>query len=71
MDLLRAVIIGPAGTPYHDGLFIFDVHFPPKYPAVPPVCDCYYEFNLFTIIKTGTTNDCCVKLFLSGGSLPL
>nr|XP_017256373.1 PREDICTED: putative ubiquitin-conjugating enzyme E2 38 [Daucus carota subsp. sativus] len=36
MDLLRAVIIGPAGTPYHDGLFIFDVHFPPKYPAVPP-----------------------------------
>ncbi|KAL4554542.1 hypothetical protein LXL04_039374 [Taraxacum kok-saghyz] len=25
MDLLWAVIIGPEGTPYHDGLFFFDV----------------------------------------------
>ncbi|XP_020583288.1 putative ubiquitin-conjugating enzyme E2 38 [Phalaenopsis equestris] len=37
MDLLRAVIIGPAGTPYHDGLFFFDVYFPPAYPMVPPM----------------------------------
>lgn len=37
MDLLRAVIVGPAGTPYHDGLFVFDVLFPPNYPSVPPV----------------------------------
>ena len=38
MDLLRAVIIGPSGTPYHDGLFVFDCFFPPKYPNEPPVC---------------------------------
>lgn len=37
MDLLRAVIIGPAGTPYHDGLFFFDVYFPSRYPSKPPV----------------------------------
>jgi len=37
MDLLRAVMIGPQGTPYHDGLFFFDAHFPPSYPAIPPV----------------------------------
>lgn len=37
MDLLRAVIMGPAGTPYHDGLFFFDIYFPPQYPNVPPV----------------------------------
>lgn len=37
MDLLRAVIIGPQGTPYHDGLFFFDAHFPASYPATPPV----------------------------------
>ncbi|KAL1823144.1 hypothetical protein ACET3Z_009922 [Daucus carota] len=37
MDLLRAVIIGPTGTPYHDGLFTFDVHFPKNYPDVPPL----------------------------------
>ncbi|KAK6919065.1 Ubiquitin-conjugating enzyme E2 [Dillenia turbinata] len=37
MDLMRAVIIGPAGTRYHDGLFLFDITFPPTYPHVPPL----------------------------------
>ncbi|KAJ0230078.1 ubiquitin-conjugating enzyme E2 26 [Hirschfeldia incana] len=36
MDLMRAVIIGAEGTPYHDGLFFFDIHFPDSYPSVPP-----------------------------------
>ncbi|KAK9048435.1 hypothetical protein SSX86_032603 [Deinandra increscens subsp. villosa] len=36
MDLLRAVIIGAEGTPYHDGLFFFDVCFPKNYPHEPP-----------------------------------
>lgn len=36
MDLLRAVIIGAEGTPYHDGLFFFDMFFPTSYPNVPP-----------------------------------
>nr|GEV54617.1 probable ubiquitin-conjugating enzyme E2 26 [Tanacetum cinerariifolium] len=36
MDLLRAVIIGAEGTPYHDGLFVFDVCFPSTYPHNPP-----------------------------------
>lgn len=30
-DLLRAVIIGAEGTPYHDGLFFFDLCFPSGY----------------------------------------
>ncbi|XP_039120633.1 putative ubiquitin-conjugating enzyme E2 38 [Dioscorea cayenensis subsp. rotundata] len=37
MDLLRAVIVGPAGTPYHNGLFFFDFHFPEGYPNSPPL----------------------------------
>ncbi|WVZ69289.1 hypothetical protein U9M48_018100 [Paspalum notatum var. saurae] len=37
MDLLRAVIVGPAGTPYHDGLFFFDIYFPSQYPIKPPL----------------------------------
>ncbi|KAM0930966.1 hypothetical protein ACQ4PT_000664 [Festuca glaucescens] len=37
MDLLRAVIVGPAGTPYHDGLFFFDIYFPSQYPSKPPL----------------------------------
>ncbi|KAI3702855.1 hypothetical protein L6452_28608 [Arctium lappa] len=36
MDLLRAVIKGAEGTPYHDGLFFFDVFLPSNYPHVPP-----------------------------------
>ncbi|GKC54690.1 ubiquitin-conjugating enzyme 25, partial [Tanacetum coccineum] len=36
MDLLRVVIIGAEGTPYHDGLFFFDVCFPNNYPHAPP-----------------------------------
>lgn len=37
MDLLRACIVGAPGTPYHDGLFFFDVFFAPDYPQEPPV----------------------------------
>ncbi|KAL0864297.1 hypothetical protein Bca101_043415 [Brassica carinata] len=37
MDLMRAVIVGAEGTPYHDGLFFFDIHYPDTYPSVPPI----------------------------------
>ncbi|XP_078174686.1 putative ubiquitin-conjugating enzyme E2 38 [Carex rostrata] len=36
IDLLRAAIVGPNGTPYHDGLFFFDIQFPSDYPHSPP-----------------------------------
>ncbi|CAN0915043.1 Putative ubiquitin-conjugating enzyme E2 38 [Linum grandiflorum] len=45
MELLRSVIIGPAGTPYHDGLFVFDCIFPPNYPDAPPLV-YYYSGGL-------------------------
>ncbi|KAE8716439.1 Detected protein of confused Function [Hibiscus syriacus] len=45
MDLLRAIIIGPAGIPYHDGLFVFYCLFPPKYPHEPPMV-YYYSGGL-------------------------
>ncbi|KAG0614322.1 hypothetical protein M758_6G168100 [Ceratodon purpureus] len=41
MDLLRAVILGAPGTPYHDGLFVFDLYLPPDYPQTPP--QAYYH----------------------------
>lgn len=44
IDLLRAVIVGAAGTPYHDGLFFFDIAFPPDYPARPPMVQ-YHSFG--------------------------
>ncbi|XP_059626930.1 putative ubiquitin-conjugating enzyme E2 38 [Cornus florida] len=36
INLMRAVIIGPPGTPYSQGLFFFDIFFPRTYPARPP-----------------------------------
>jgi len=33
----RAVMTGPAHTPYFGGVFTFDVYFPPDYPLVPPL----------------------------------
>lgn len=35
-DLYSAMIIGPKGSPYEDGLFFFDIQLPPTYPTVPP-----------------------------------
>ncbi|XP_042493748.1 putative ubiquitin-conjugating enzyme E2 38 [Macadamia integrifolia] len=45
IDLLRAVIIGASGTPYHDGLFFFDFLFPADYPSQPPAVH-YHSFGL-------------------------
>ncbi|GAA0162498.1 ubiquitin-protein ligase [Lithospermum erythrorhizon] len=45
MDLMRAVIVGPQGTPYHDGLFVFDIFFPTNYPDGPPMV-YYYSGGL-------------------------
>ena len=45
MDLLRAVIVGPSGTPYKDGLFFFDLQLPLSYPAAPPQV-YYHSFGL-------------------------
>ncbi|KAE8730331.1 putative ubiquitin-conjugating enzyme E2 38 [Hibiscus syriacus] len=43
--ILEKDLPGPAGTPYHDGLFVFDCFFPPKYPHEPPMV-YYYSGGL-------------------------
>lgn len=50
MDLLRAAIAGSNGTPYHDGLFFFDIYLPPQYPHEPPVRKVFSRNSLNTII---------------------
>lgn len=42
-DLYSALIRGPHGTPYEDGLFLFDLRLPPDYPQSPPLCH-YHSF---------------------------
>ena len=36
-DILKALIIGPADTPYENGLFEFDILCPTNYPLNPPL----------------------------------
>ena len=33
----RAIVTGPADTPYFGGAFVFDIYFPSSYPQVPPL----------------------------------
>lgn len=33
---MRAIISGPADTPYESGLFVFDIYLPPNYPTEVP-----------------------------------
>ncbi|MBA0568667.1 hypothetical protein Golob_006143, partial [Gossypium lobatum] len=37
INLLRAALVGAPGTPYHDGLFFFDISLPLDYPYEPPL----------------------------------
>jgi hypothetical protein len=37
MDVMRAVLSGPVGTPYALGIFVFDVFCPAEYPSIPPL----------------------------------
>ncbi|BDA49468.1 probable ubiquitin-conjugating enzyme E2 23 [Coccomyxa sp. Obi] len=36
MDVMRAAILGAAGTPYHDQLFFFDIQLSPDHPSSVP-----------------------------------
>ncbi|KAF1988403.1 hypothetical protein K402DRAFT_462255 [Aulographum hederae CBS 113979] len=36
LDLMKAIVVGPEGTPYADGVFEFDIFCPAEYPNVPP-----------------------------------
>lgn len=50
MDLLRAVLVGAPGTPYHDGLFFFDIFLPSEYPYEPPVSSTWSLHKVNTSI---------------------
>ena len=74
MDLLRAVIMGPAGTPYHDGLFFFDIYFPPQYPNVPPVIFSWlalvYQLIIFLVSSVCFMDHGMISWFYTDGELP-
>ncbi|XP_024196231.2 putative ubiquitin-conjugating enzyme E2 38 [Rosa chinensis] len=61
VDLMRAVIIGAADTPYQDGLFFFDIKFPPDYPDHPP--HVYYRSHGLSLNPNlGSNGYICLSL---------
>ncbi|KAF7852045.1 hypothetical protein BT93_L1135 [Corymbia citriodora subsp. variegata] len=61
VDLLRAAIVGAATTPYHDGLYFFDISFPPNYPARPPLVH-YRSFGYRINPNLYATGAVCLSL---------
>ncbi|CAN6338657.1 unnamed protein product [Urochloa humidicola] len=66
MDLLRVVIVGASGTPYHDGLFFFDLQLPQSYPAVPPLVN-YRSFGLRVNPNLYPSGTVCLSLLNTFG----
>ncbi|KAL6847436.1 hypothetical protein ACP4OV_023289 [Aristida adscensionis] len=66
MDLLRAVMVGAAGTPYQDGLFFFDLQLPPSYPAAPPLVN-YRSFGLRVNPNLYESGTVCLSLLNTFG----
>ena len=64
LDVMKVLIIGPAGTPYENGLFEFDLFCPSNYPQEPPKMQfkttgkglAHFNPNLYANGK-GTTSD--------------
>ena len=42
---LRVAMVGPSQTPYHDGLFLFDVSLAEDFPTAPPLVS-YHSFGV-------------------------
>ena len=54
VDLLRAMIVGPPGTPYQDAVFLFDLQLPPEFPQQPPNVHYYRTDSGSTPTSTRT-----------------
>ncbi|GJN39480.1 hypothetical protein PR202_gb28602 [Eleusine coracana subsp. coracana] len=63
---------GAWGTPYHDGLFFFDLHLPPSYPDSPPQVS-YHSFGLRVNPNLLESGMVCLSLLntMSGNSTEL
>ncbi|KAF5866349.1 hypothetical protein ETB97_012515 [Aspergillus alliaceus] len=64
VDLLRALIIGPQGTPYEHAPFVIDFRFPDDYPTRPPAAYFHSWTNTNGMINPnlGENGNICLSL---------
>lgn len=55
VDVLRAMIVGPQGTPYQNGLFLFDIFLPPGQQDFFAACLGPSAFEFDMLVKIGTS----------------
>ncbi|KAF2098517.1 hypothetical protein NA57DRAFT_56180 [Rhizodiscina lignyota] len=65
-DVLKALILGPADTPYHHGAFEFDIFCPHSYPSSPPLVQFKTTGNGRENMNPNLYNDGKVCLSLLG-----
>jgi hypothetical protein len=70
MELMRAVIIGAERTPYHDGLFFFDLYLPYDFPNVPPVCASFIIIAIYIVVTLFILNVTNVIFFMAESAAP-
>lgn len=66
VDAMKAIIVGPQGTPYSGGLFEFHVFFPPNYPHDPLLINLETTGNGTVRFNPNLYNDGKVCLSLLG-----
>ncbi|KAI8897694.1 ubiquitin-conjugating enzyme/RWD-like protein [Globomyces pollinis-pini] len=63
----EALIMGPEGTPFEDGIFVAKLTFPKDYPLAPPVMKFTTEIYHPNVYPDGTV---CISILHAPGSDP-
>eukprot|EP01120_Amphizonella_sp_Union-15-10_P000113 TRINITY_DN10134_c0_g2_i1.p1 TRINITY_DN10134_c0_g2~~TRINITY_DN10134_c0_g2_i1.p1 ORF type:complete len:250 (+),score=48.77 TRINITY_DN10134_c0_g2_i1:55-750(+) len=66
IDVMKAIITGPKGSPYESGCYLFDIFFPPTYPQDPPLFNLQTTGNGTVRFNPNLYNDGKVCLSLLG-----
>lgn len=65
LKYIRALIVGPEGTPYENGYYFIDIHIGDNYPFQNPKCEFMNQFKRNPTIRFNPNLYSCGKICLS------